>query len=52
MLDNQNKLPESILSVDFLATRFNGASLVTAKDQYYDIIREVYRSIGQEKFLS
>ena len=52
MLDNQNKLPESIFYVDFLATKFNGASLVTAKAQDYDIIREVYRSIGQRKFLS
>ncbi len=52
MLENQNKLIEAILSVEALYNKFQGSSLVSAKDEDYNIIRDVYRAMGQGKFLS
>ena len=51
ILENQAQLVEAILSVETLASKFTGTVLKPAKDQDYDLIREVYGAIGQENFL-
>ncbi|WP_243397375.1 PhnD/SsuA/transferrin family substrate-binding protein [Crocosphaera subtropica] len=51
MLENQNKLIEAILSVKALQNKFQGSTLTPAKDDDYDMIRDVYRAMGQGVFL-
>ncbi|MBD2568639.1 phosphate/phosphite/phosphonate ABC transporter substrate-binding protein [Anabaena lutea] len=50
MIQNQDKLIESIV-VAPANQKYKGGQLITAKDSDYDIIREVYRKLGQENFL-
>lgn len=52
MLNNQNQLIEAILSVEALKNKFDGATLVGAKDEDYNMIRDVYQKMGQGDFLS
>lgn len=51
MLKNQSKLIEAILSVGALYNKFQNSSLVPAKDEDYNVIRDVYRAMGQGTFL-
>ncbi len=48
MLANKDKLMESIIAVE---SKFKGGSLVAAKDSDYDMIRQVYRAIGQGAYI-
>jgi len=50
ILSHQEKLLASIVSVKALA-KFKNAKMIAAKDSDYDMIREVYRAIGQGDFL-
>lgn len=52
MLENQTKLLQALGSVEYLATKYKGATLATANDQDYDMIRAVYKAMGQGEFLS
>ena len=51
ILTNQSKLLAALLSVEAFATKFKGATLAEANDADYDMIREVYRAIGQDDFI-
>lgn len=51
ILKNQNQLIEAILSVDALKNKFQGSTLTPAKDEDYNIIRDVYEQMGQGDFL-
>lgn len=51
ILTNQSKLLAALLSVEAFATKFKGATLVEARDSDYNMIREVYREIGQDDFI-
>ncbi|MBF2083884.1 PhnD/SsuA/transferrin family substrate-binding protein [Thermoleptolyngbya sp. C42_A2020_037] len=52
MLREQNKLLQGIRSVESLAVRFpEDSQFSVANDADYDMIREAYRAIGQDKFL-
>jgi len=51
LLANQDELIEAILASEAMAKKFKGASLAPASDVDYDMIREVYRAIGQGEFL-
>lgn len=51
ILTNQSKLLAALLSVEAFATKFKGATLVEARDSDYNMIREVYRAIGQDDFI-
>ncbi len=51
MLNNQEKILAAIFSVEALALKFKGSMLTTANDADYDMIREVYKAIGQGDFL-
>lgn len=51
ILTNQRKLLAALLSVEAFATKFKGATLVEAKDSDYNMIREVYRAMGQDDFI-
>jgi phosphonate transport system substrate-binding protein len=48
MLKNQDKLLQSIVLAD---KKFQGASLTTANDADYNMIREVYQKMGEGSFL-
>ncbi|MBD2625976.1 phosphate/phosphite/phosphonate ABC transporter substrate-binding protein [Trichormus variabilis] len=50
MIKNQDKLIESIVIAP-ANQKYKGGQLITAKDSDYDMIREVYRKLGQENFL-
>ncbi|MDJ0725271.1 MAG: PhnD/SsuA/transferrin family substrate-binding protein [Prochloraceae cyanobacterium] len=45
MLANRDKLIASIVATQ---SKFKGANLVASKDSDYDMIRQVYRSLGQD----
>ncbi len=49
LFQNQDKLLEAIAPAD--GAKFTGAKLIEAQDADYDMIREVYRAIGQGAFL-
>lgn len=49
MVKNQNKLLQSLLSVE--EGKYKGSQLVPALDSDYDMIREVYKAIGQGSFV-
>jgi phosphonate transport system substrate-binding protein len=51
MLEHQDQLMQASLSSAELAKRFKGGTLGVANDADYDIIREVYRAIGQEEVI-
>ncbi|MDJ0659407.1 MAG: PhnD/SsuA/transferrin family substrate-binding protein [Crocosphaera sp.] len=51
MLKNQTQLIEAILSIKSLKNKFEGSTLVPAKDSDYNMIRDVYREMGQGDFL-
>lgn len=52
MLGGRNKLLQGIRSVESLAVRFpEDSQFSLANDADYDMIRESYRAIGQDKFL-
>lgn len=51
MLEHQEKLMQAILSAEELRKRFSGGLLSPASDADYDMIREVYRAIGQEEVI-
>ncbi|MDJ0701955.1 MAG: PhnD/SsuA/transferrin family substrate-binding protein [Leptolyngbyaceae cyanobacterium MO_188.B28] len=51
ILQNQDPLIQAILSVESLAAKFSGSMLEPAEDKDYEMIREVYRAIGQVDFL-
>ena len=51
MLENQQKLLDAILSVESLGIKLRGATLTTASDQDYDVVRDIYRAMGQGNFL-
>lgn len=46
---NQDKILKAIAPAD--GAKFTGASMVNVEDANYDMIREVYRAIGQGSFL-
>lgn len=50
LLDNENKLLKSLLA-PAANDRFKGVKLVGAKDEDYEMIREVYRALGQENLI-
>ncbi len=51
MLENQDRLLQAILSVPRFTSKFKGATLVPANDSDYDMIREVYKAMGEENFI-
>ncbi len=48
MLLHQNKLMEGIIAAE---SKFKGGNLISAKDSDYDIIRQVYKAIGQSAYI-
>ncbi|MFE1744337.1 phosphate/phosphite/phosphonate ABC transporter substrate-binding protein [Coleofasciculus sp. H7-2] len=48
-IKNQNKLIQSLLSVE--EGKYKGSQLVAANDADYNMIREVYKAIGQGSFV-
>lgn len=52
MLENQTKLLQALVSVKYLAAKYKGSTLTAANDQDYDMIRAVYKAMGQGAFLS
>ena len=48
MLVHQDKLMEGIIAAE---SKFKGGSLVATNDSDYNMIRQVYRAIGQDDFL-
>lgn len=51
MFANQDKLVEAIGSVPAFGSKFKGATLAPANDRDYDMIREVYKAMGDENFI-
>lgn len=51
MLKNQDTLVQALLSVPAFATKFKGATLAPANDRDYDMIRQVYKAMGEENFI-
>ncbi len=51
MLENQDRLLQAILSVPRFTSKFKGATLAPANDSDYDMIREVYKAMGEENFI-
>jgi len=54
MLKNQDRLLQAILSVPVptsLNSKFKGATLASANDSDYDMIREVYKAMGEGDFI-
>lgn len=49
MVKNQDKLLQSLLSVE--EGKYKGSKLVPANDSDYNIVREVYKAIGQGSFI-
>ncbi|HEY9636251.1 MAG TPA: PhnD/SsuA/transferrin family substrate-binding protein [Coleofasciculaceae cyanobacterium] len=49
MVKNQDKLLQSLLSVK--EGKYQGSKLVPAKDADYNLVREVYKAIGQGRFV-
>lgn len=50
MLDNEDKLLTSLIATE-ANDRFQGVKLVGARDEDYEMIREVYREMGQEQLI-
>ncbi|WP_293074768.1 phosphate/phosphite/phosphonate ABC transporter substrate-binding protein [Okeania sp. SIO3B5] len=51
MLKNKEKMLQAILSIPPLPSKYEGGTLVPAEDSDYDMIREVYKAIGEENFI-
>lgn len=51
LLDNRDRIVQAILSAESLSKKFQGATLVPANDADYDMIREVYKALGQEELI-
>ncbi|GGA01238.1 hypothetical protein [Okeania sp. KiyG1] len=51
MLENKAQLLQAIFSVPRFASKFKGATFVPANDSDYNIIREVYKAMGEENFI-
>ncbi|NES72414.1 MAG: PhnD/SsuA/transferrin family substrate-binding protein [Okeania sp. SIO2D1] len=51
MFANKDKLIKAIHSVESLASSFKYAEFTIAQNSDYDMIREVYKAIGQDDFL-
>lgn len=51
ILAGEEQLMAAIGSVDSLSFRFKGSTLLPANDANYDVIRQVYQTIGQGDFL-
>ncbi|MEM1170737.1 MAG: PhnD/SsuA/transferrin family substrate-binding protein [Cyanobacteria bacterium P01_H01_bin.35] len=51
MLENKDRLLQAILSVPRFTSKFKGATLASANDSDYDMIREVYKAMGEDDFL-
>ena len=51
MLENQEKLLQAILSVSRFTSKFKDATLAPANDSDYDMIREVYKAMGEGDFI-
>lgn len=49
LVKNQDKLLQSLLTVE--EGKYNGSKLVPVKDSDYNLIREVYKAIGQGSFV-
>jgi len=49
LLHNQDRILQAIAPAD--GAKFMGASMVEVQDMNYDMIREVYRAVGQGSFL-
>lgn len=50
LLENQDKLIESLLAVE--EGKYKGSTLVAANDTDYNMIREVYKAIGEGDFIN
>lgn len=50
MLDNEDKLLKSLIATE-ANDRFQGVKLVGARDEDYEMIREVYREMGQDQLI-
>jgi len=48
MLTHQDKLMEGIIAAE---SKFKGGNLIPAKDSDYDMIRQVYKAIGQAAYI-
>ncbi len=51
MLENQDKLLQAILSVPSFTSKFKDGTLAPANDRDYDMIRKVYKAMGEDDFL-
>lgn len=51
IIDNQQLLIDSILSVKSIGFRFKESTLISTSDTDYNMIREAYQAIGQDDFL-
>ncbi|MGK7901920.1 MAG: PhnD/SsuA/transferrin family substrate-binding protein [Hormoscilla sp.] len=51
MLENQDRLLQAILSVPWHRSKFKGATLAAANDRDYDMIRDVYKAMGEDNFI-
>lgn len=51
MLENKDKLLQAILSVPAFASKFKDSTLAPANDSDYDMIREVYKAMGEDNFI-
>lgn len=51
MLTNKEKMLQAILSMPPLPSKYEGGTLVPAEDSDYDMIRQVYKAIGEDNFI-
>ncbi|MEB3341100.1 PhnD/SsuA/transferrin family substrate-binding protein [Okeania sp.] len=51
MLANQDILLRAILSTPHFASKFTGSTFTPVNDSDYDMIREVYKAMGNENFI-
>ncbi|MBW4644181.1 MAG: PhnD/SsuA/transferrin family substrate-binding protein [Goleter apudmare HA4340-LM2] len=51
ILSNRDKLLQAIDAVKSLSVRFKNANLILGNDADFDMLREVYQAIGQDKFI-
>ena len=51
MLENQDKLLQALRSVSLNRSKFKGSTLAAANDRDYDMIRKVYKAMGEDNFI-
>lgn len=51
LLANRDMLMQAILTSENLSVKFKDATLTSASDESYDVLREAYQAIGQDDFL-